>query len=692
MSKRLYSKWRESKTASQQLDTLLTQNDVLASLPDRNQWLIELFYWLRRDNQTFDDYRNDRLRFPEHTRLAFLIQVLNRHPHYRRNFVAALYSVLRDNDPISLYCDTGMASRPSFWDEFLDRVQSRFLPPSPNHAQLSSLFSLLFIDEHDADWIEALPDDLLAQFADLFRDVNAEETLLNQDSRAQIMRRSHLDIGNSIAILVSKVCAAGLNQSIRSRLPSGRHDQMESFPFFRLNQVIYLLLNRQTESSTEFVQQINEFRGLLDDCRKVSKDIYKHLEENGVSVAIVFELDRMLLRIERVDELLAVWLLEPEQQHRLHEFAHLTAQLIRANQAHRSLRHLIDSSLSQLARKVVESSAETGEHYIARDGKEYSGMLRMAAGGGAMTAITVMLKLFIASLGMGKFLEGFVASLNYSFSFLAIHFAHFTLATKQPAMTAPALASRLDQANNDEGRETFVDETFALIRTQVAAILGNLSLVIPVALGFELLFEWLTDHTMVTPFKAMKVVDSFNLIGPTPFYAAFTGVLLWISSLAAGWVDNWFVLYRVHDVITYHRRLRYVFGEWGAQKLADFFQRNISGVAASVSLGFLLGLLPEILAFIGLDIQPRHVTLSTGQLAVAVGTMGWPLLHDPTFWLAVAGIAVTGFLNLLVSFGLAFNMALGSRHLKGVDRSQIYQAVRKRMLRRPFSLFFPERK
>ena len=38
---------------------------------------------------------------------------------------------------------------------------------------------------------------------------------------------------------------------------------------------------------------------------------------------------------------------------------------------------------------------------------------------------------------------------NYAGGFLAIHFAHFTLATKQPAMTGPALAHRLDEANTD---------------------------------------------------------------------------------------------------------------------------------------------------------------------------------------------------------------------------------------------------
>ncbi|HBD33594.1 MAG TPA: hypothetical protein DC084_08380, partial [Cupriavidus sp.] len=51
-----------------------------------------------------------------------------------------------------------------------------------------------------------------------------------------------------------------------------------------------------------------------------------------------------------------------------------------------------------------------------------------------------------------------------------------------------------------------------------------------------------------------------------------------------------FALHRVHDVMAYNRRLRYVLGQRGAMRLADFWKRNLSGITANVSLGFLLGL------------------------------------------------------------------------------------------------------
>ena len=69
-----------------------------------------------------------------------------------------------------------------------------------------------------------------------------------------------------------------------------------------------------------------------------------------------------------------------------------------------------------------------------------------------------------------------------------------------------------------------------------------------------------------------------------PIYAAFTGVLLWLSSLTAGWADNWFALHRLHDALAYQRRLKWVFGAVRAQAIADFAKKHVAGVAANVSL------------------------------------------------------------------------------------------------------------
>lgn len=685
MLRSLFRKWRESRNASLQLDAILGAADPDAPLADRNAWLIELGYWLRRDGnpgadpdaEGVDGGATQARRYPAHVRLRYLLQVLARHPDWSEAFARTMRSIVRDNDPTSLFCDTGVASHPGIWSEMINRLQARFLPPPPNRSDMAGLFALLFADEHDADWVDALQDDIVDRLGLV--------VLSDMDEGVERFRAAReATLTASIQVLVSHVKATGLSHAIRSRL----HGRVEETPFFRLDSAIAALCEEGAASNEGvFGHRLNYFRALLDGCHGAARQVYDDLEENGVSVEVVFQIERMKAQLARIDLLLNAWV-DPSHRHR---HAHLIAELIRSTQARRSVTHLLGSSFAQLARKVVERSAQSGEHYITRDRKEYAELMRAAAGGGLLTVATVYLKFLIYGLHLDKFTEGFLASLNYAGSFLAIHFAHFTLATKQPAMTGPALAHRLDGAGRPEGRELFVDDTIAMIRSNAAAIFGNLSVVFPVALAIQWLAAKLLGTNLITPAKAIATIESFSILGPTPIYAVFTGVLLWLSSLIAGWADNWFALHRVHDVMAYNRRLRYVLGQRGAMRLADFWKRNLSGITANVSLGFLLGLGPEILSFVGPHMEVRHVTLSTGSVGTAIGVLGIDALRMPSLWLAVAGIALMGMLNVAVSFALAFNMALRSRNLRRVDRKELVAAVRRRIVRHPLSLLVPPR-
>ena len=483
-------------------------------------------------------------------------------------------------------------------------------------------------------------------------------------------------------MLASQVRATGLSQDIRSRLPG----RVRENPFFPLATAAAELCDSAPDTPREvFGRRLNVFRALLDSCRAASQQVYAELEQNGVSVEVVFQIERMKLRLARIELLLSVWV-DPTQRHK---YVHLAAELIRSTQARSSIRHLAASSFAQLARRVMERTAETGEHYIARDPAEYLTMLKASAGGGLVMVLTVYLKFFIVSLHLDKFIEGLLASLNYAGGFLAIHFAHFTLATKQPAMTGPALAHRLDEANTPEGREAFLDDTLSMIRSNAAAILGNLAVVFPLAWAVQWVAQNALDRPLIDAQKAQATLDSFSAWGPTPIYAAATGVLLWLSSLVAGWADNWFALHRVHDVMAYDRRVRHLFGTRGAARWAGFWQRNISGIAGNVSLGLMLGLGPAIVSFFGPHVEVRHVTLSAGQIGSAIGALGWEVVHTHAFWMAVAGTALTGILNVGVSFALAFNVALRSRNLRRGDRQALALGVRRRIWQRPATLFWP---
>lgn len=79
----------------------------------------------------------------------------------------------------------------------------------------------------------------------------------------------------------------------------------------------------------------------------------------------------------------------------------------------------------------------------------------------------------------------------------------------------------------------------------------------------------------------------------------------------------------------------------------------------------MLGLVPVIATFFGLGLDVRHVTLSAGQIAAASATLGLDVLHQPSFWWAVATLPLLGALNVGVSFYLAFNLAMRAQRERG---------------------------
>ncbi len=239
--------------------------------------------------------------------------------------------------------------------------------------------------------------------------------------------------------------------------------------------------------------------------------------------------------------------------------------------------------------------------------------------------------------------------------------------------------------------ESLTNEIIHIIRSQFVAVLGNIAGVLPVTLLVGLALQRGLGVEIASPEKALHVLHDFSILGPTPLFAAFTGVLLWASSLISGWTDNWFAFHRMHQALSHHRRLGLIFGESTMRRTALFLKQNIAAIAASVSLGFLLGLTPEILGFFGIALEVRHVTLSSGTLSVAMLSLPMSAFSEWAFWSAVLGIASMGVLNILVAFSLALFLAIRARQIQAPERNLLYKAVFKKILSRPLVLFFADK-
>lgn len=648
--------------------TPLDSLDPGAPLALRHLWLIEALRWVRGDES---DVQASVLRV--RTFLDAVQATPEAQVRWRRWWGQFIGTV----DLTPLLADHGFAPRTAFLSEFGNRLRKKVLPGTPETTDMAELFDLLLSSRFDVRWLKALDSETLRRLrSELIAPSEAA------DAGAGFWQSALMD---ALIFCVSQISATGFASEIRSRMSPEAQAQR---PFHELPadfEALRRAVNAHGTRSPEAIAAADLLRLQLDACRHAAYTVYSHLEEHGVSVGIVFRLRQLRERIVRVKELLDC--LQSEQPERA--TAALLADLAQVGIDNRSIRSLIASSSHLTAAKVAERSAESGEHYITRNAAEYREMLRKAAGGGAIVGVTVWVKFLMLGLGLTAFWGGFANGVNYATSFVVIMLLHLTLATKQPAVTAPAMVAKLRDIKQPGAVRRFVDEVANLFRSQIASIVGNIGMVIPIVVLISLTMQLVTGHVMVDEDKARHVLKDISLLGPLLLFAAFTGVLLFASSIIAGWVENWYVFHNLDSAMQHNPRFTAVLGRERAARWADFMRRNVSGLAGNISLGFMLGLVPAFMTFFGIGLDVRHVTLSAGQVAAAAMALGWDVFRESGFWWAVAGVLAIGPVNLGVSFYLAFRLALQAQNISEVNRLLIRAAIKRRIRAAPMSFLWP---
>jgi site-specific recombinase len=652
------------------LPALLDALNPEADLVQRHLWLIALLDWIRGPQG---------LPATALGHIEMLLDVLEARPDTRQTFQSWWQALIDSVDTSTLLADYGFSTRNAFVSELVQRLHRRWLPASPQTTDAGELFALVLSHPADAEWLDALTPALLARLADLLSAPSQGHHAKTQ-SGLSYWQDVLLE---AMTFCTSQIRATGFSPEVRLRMDA--HWRAHN-PFHALASSFDNLRDAWF-SGQGLNQSVQAYQAQLDACNEAANSVYSHLDAHGISVDLVFRLRQLRGRVKRARALLDCLL--DGAQHR--NSASLLAHLAALDQERRSVVALVHNSSSLLASKVAERSSETGEHYITRSPAEYREMLNNAAGGGALTALTTALKFAVMALGLSAFWFGFWAGVVYAASFVLIQLLHFTLATKQPAMTAPAMAAKLKDVSTAVALESFVDEVTHLVRSQTAAVIGNVAVVFPATLLLALGVQQLRGAPMIDAATAHYVLHSLTLAGPSVLYAAFTGILLFSSSILAGWVENWFVLHRLDSAIRYNPRFTRVLGAARAGRWADFWRHNISGLAANISLGFILGLTPAIMGFIAIPLDVRHVTLSSGQLGAACATLGWDVVNSPELWWAVAAIPLIGLLNVGVSFLFAFRVALRAHDVSAFSRKRIYRAIGRRLRQAPLSFVLPTR-
>ena len=638
-------------------------------LADRHVWLIKLFEWIRGDKTSVQ---------AAVARVQAFIEAVQKQPEVQARLHTWCETLIQTVDVTPLLADFGFAPRTAFVSELGERLRRKLLPRTPETRDASELFSLVVPTRFDAQWISALEESQIEQL----------KPLLSANPRRDVRRWQH-SLMDAIDYCTAQIRATGFAPELRLRMDRASAHVRAFHALSGDAQELRRVFFRSGLDEAALQAVVADYRSQLDACRQAVNSIYVHVEENGVSVGMVFRLRQLRARMLRARELLDA-LLSPKPAMAALK---LLARRVIIAQESKSIGALISANSTLLSAKMAERSAETGEHYITRNRADYRQMLGMAMGGGAVTALTTLLKFMVVAIGLSAFWGGFWAGVAYAGTFIMIQLLHFTLATKQPAMTAPAMAAKLKDIDSDETATTledFVDEVTHLVRSQVAAVLGNVFMVVPAVLLVNVLIELLLGHPMISSESARHVLESITLLGPTLLWAAFTGVVLFASSMIAGWVENWFVLHHIGSAIQHNPRFTAVLGTRRAVRWSVFMRENISGFASNMALGFMLGLIPAFTGFFGVELELRHVTLSTGQLAAAGASLGLEAFRHAPIWWSMASIPLIGALNLGVSFYFAFRLALQAHNVSRLDRARIRAAIWARWRTHPRSFFMPE--
>jgi site-specific recombinase len=609
----------------------------------------------------------------EQPRLLTLVELLEGDSELRQRVQHSLGQMLAEMDFLSLFAETGLPSVHSFTTEIVQRLTAKVVPSAREDSDARKLLIDLYSSERYARQFAALSGEIFERIVNVLTPADAPE----------FWQRQERDLDEAMRLLSARISGLGLQPEMRERSTASG---IAHSPFYELIQATEELVAPGTPESAPAA--LDAWKQVVARCRGEMEVVYEHMESAGISVELVFDLKTIqacLVRMENIAKVLTAT--EPRELGAAIET--LLVRLIEGNVSDKQISSLLRENLNLLARKVVDRTGDTGEHYIANSRPEYWLMWRAAIGGGLLTVFTAAVKLRIIEAHLPPFVEGFASGTNYAVSFVMLQVFGLVLATKQPATTAAAFA-RIIRDNRGLQRSSKITDFVARITsTQLAAALGNVLAVSAGAVLFEMLWRVIFRESYLPELSATHVYDTLNpFASGTALFAMETGVILWMAALAGSWIENAAVYYRLTEALAQHP-LGLRIGEAFSRKMARVVKHNIGGWATSIVLGYLLGFTPVVGEFFGLPLDVRHVTLSSGTLALAAARFRIGTLGDRWFLHAFVGIGVIFVLNLFVSFAIAAFVALRAYDVRLREQWGILRFLIGDALRQPLRFIVP---
>lgn len=452
---------------------------------------------------------------------------------FRRHFVG--FFTHRRMTPF--FADSGILPATGFFSEWSRMLGHRILPAVPDERDVKDCLHVFLDHPDDWQWLSEIPQESMMRFWQLQAPADEMET---QDWQ-QLIR----ELLDAIRLLAHRISGLGMDSAL---LNASVHLENFAPSFLELPseaQHYYQSLNTHFADATIAPDDGRHLLVLVGQCLDGLQRARRYFLSAGTSLHMTYLLTRCQQSLGRLAELVAMMntflqssavveaLLEEGAGNgdgsRVTPGTRLASEEARALKAWSTFVHeaLIAENrrnnfadywqrLSELlALRVTENAAQSGEHYLCTNRREYGAMWLSAMGAGVFIGVMALLKVFAGELHASLFMTAVLYSLIYGVGFTVIYLLGFTVATKQPAMTAQTLVGQLSSINSERPDDLtpVVDLIVAVFRSQLAAIAGNILIAFPIAILLGLgLGQWL-GASPVSADKAAHLLHDLDIFG-----------------------------------------------------------------------------------------------------------------------------------------------------------------------------------
>lgn len=610
---------------------------------------------------------------------------LANNPNDREEFSNYLTKTLYGRKFRGILTEYGILQNKNFTSELRKRIFAKFVPYQPKVNTLEYVLAQVFYLHSDIQWVKKIPSN---ELEDLF-------VLLQLKSIYQPAQKNIIfnEIFIALRLVSQRISGRALETEVIQMVP-----ELENFdsPFEGLEKELDLLETRFKANNLTHITLDDEDLRQLNIFIKQSISHIDKAYNNSTLYGISMSANQSLLRIKqqlyRVKSLIDILVLEQinDENAKSIQFG---LKLIKYHCLKNNITKLFNESTQIIAYEITQHTAKTGGHYITTTKKEYFQMLLTAMGGGLIVGFLCVIKIFLGKAHVSDFGHAFLYSMNYAFGFIAIYLLGFTLATKQPAMTAAALVSSIEKGMHKTKGEKMKHRAFAelfarLFRSQFIAFVGNVLIAFPVSLiliyGIDLLTETnIAETKYETLLNDISPVHSMAIV-----HAGIAGVFLFLSGIISGSISNKNKHINLYYRIQEHPILNMSFGKKSTKKLANWFETKWPGVASNFWFGVFMGTTASIGIFLGLNLDIRHITFASGNLALGIYGGNFEISNNMLFW-GIFGIGIIGFVNFIVSFLLSLIVAFRSREIPWIELKYLFRSTWQYFKTRPLEFFYP---